>query len=263
MYKIGSSSKHLELNDELFAQYALAGIQVMELAMSLERFLSLDYNKIKELADKHSVEIVSVHLPCGDCDPSRNESYDYTMGIYRTIIEKASAIGVHRYIVHTGVSSNDPDERTYALNVAKKNLSDIADMAAEYGSVIAVEVLPRTCLGRNSDEILELISLNDKLMVCFDTNHLLKEDSTEFIRKVGKRIVTTHVSDYDFVDEKHWLPGTGMINWDRLINTLIEVGYNGPWMHEVDFEYSDVLGRDITFEDLADKVNTILAPHFE
>ena len=54
-----------------------------------------------------------------------------------------------------------------------------------------------------------------------------------------------------------------MINWDRLINTLIEVGYNGPWMYEVDFEYSDVLGRDITFEDLADKVNTILAPHFE
>ena len=263
MYKIGSSSKHLELNDELFDRYALAGIQVMEIAMSLERFMSVDYNKLKALADKHSVEIVSVHLPCDACDPSTNEAYDYTMRIYRTIIEKASSIGIHRFVVHTGNASNDPDERSYRMNIAKNNLSRLADMAAEYDSVIAVEVLPRTCLGRNSDEILELISLNDKLMVCFDTNHLLKEDSTEFIRKVGKRIVTTHVSDYDFVDEKHWLPGTGMIDWDRLIDTLIEVGYNGPWMYEVDFEYSDVLGRDITFDDLAEKVKTILEPHFK
>ena len=48
--------------------------------------------------------------------------------------------------------------------------------AQQLGQVIAVEDLPRTCLGRESSEMLELISVNDKLRVCFDTNHLLQKD---------------------------------------------------------------------------------------
>ena len=75
-------------------------------------------------------------------------------------------------------------------------MSALAEKAASHGAVIAVENLPRTCLGKNSDEINELISANPKLKVCFDTNHLLKENISDFIKKTGKNIVTVHISDY-------------------------------------------------------------------
>ena len=101
--------------------------------------------------------------------------------------------------------------------------------------MIAVENLPRTCLGRNSQEMLELISAHPALRICFDTNHLLGEDPVEFVQKVGKHFITMHVSDYDFLNERHWLPGEGKLDWQALLAALEAVGYSGPWLYEVSF----------------------------
>ena len=263
MFKIGLSTKGKVLNEELFRQYSLAGIQAMELALSQNELEALDFCELKAISDKYSVEIASVHLPCGKCDVSKAEAYDYTLTVFEDIIKRASSVGIRRFVVHPSTEPIADEERMQRLFSAKNCLSELADIADGYNSVIAVEVLPRTCLGKNSQEILELISLNDKLMVCFDTNHLLKEDSTDFIRNVGKRIVTTHISDYNFIDEQHWMPGVGKINWDKLIDTLLEVGYNGPWMYEVAFYESGRLGRRIVCSDFVDNANSILAPHFD
>lgn len=52
---------------------------------------------------------------------------------------------------------------------------------------------------------------------------------------------TLHVSDYDGIDEKHWLPGQGIVNWPEVIQALIETGYDGPFMMEVNFRTADEL----------------------
>jgi len=71
------------------------------------------------------------------------------------------------------------------------------------------------------------------LAVCFDTNHLLTDSAERFIAGIGSRIVTLHVSDYDRIDERHWLPGRGVNDWNAIIGGLERVGYSGPWMFEV------------------------------
>ena len=106
-------------------------------------------------------------------------------------------------------------------------------MGGTCGAVIAVEDLPRTCLGNTSDDIRKLISVNDKLRVCFDTNHLLEEDNIEFMKKLADKIITLHISDYDFLNERHWLPGEGKLDWAAMFSTLKEIGYNGVWMYEI------------------------------
>ena len=58
----------------------------------------------------------------------------------------------------------------------------------------------------------------------------------EFIMDIGGRIVTTHVSDFDFRDERHWLPGEGKINWAEWVETMDQVGYEGPLLYEVAFD---------------------------
>ena len=72
--------------------------------------------------------------------------------------------------------------------MAKSKLKILAQKAEELGMILAVEDLPRTCLGRNSDEMLELLSADSRLRVCFDTNHLLGEPITDFIKKVNELI---------------------------------------------------------------------------
>jgi sugar phosphate isomerase/epimerase len=125
------------------------------------------------------------------------------------------------------------DIRPTKIAYSKECLSELADFAATCGAVIAVEDLPRTCLGNCSAEMLDLISANDRLRICFDTNHMLSEPLDDFLRACGDKIVTTHVSDYDFKNERHWLPGEGDVNWKSLFDTFDEVGYEGPILYEL------------------------------
>ena len=69
--------------------------------------------------------------------------------------------------------------------------------------------------------------------VCFDTNHLLKEPPREFARSMGSHVKSLHVSDYDMIDERHWLMGNGVIEWEDLIAAIAESGYDGVFMFEV------------------------------
>ena len=71
------------------------------------------------------------------------------------------------------------------MAASKNSLNELADFAAERGAVIAVEDLPRTCLGNCADEMLEILEANEKLRVCFDTNHLLKDTNGNFLKIVG------------------------------------------------------------------------------
>ena len=51
--------------------------------------------------------------------------------------------------------------------------------------------------------------------------------------KKGSRIITTHISDHDYVDERHWLPGEGKIDWMRLLAAFEKIGYDGVYNMEL------------------------------
>ena len=88
-------------------------------------------------------------------------------------------------------------------------------------------------LSLSAEEILQLISANDKLRVCFDSNHLLMDDNLNFLKKLSGKIVTVHISDYDFVKERHFLPKEGKIDWMKVIGALKAVNYQGVFNYEV------------------------------
>ena len=82
-----------------------------------------------------------------------------------------------------------------------------------------------------------------RLRVCFDMNHSLTEQNEDYIAAAADKIVTLHVSDYDRVDERHWLPGKGVNDWEKLISLLEEKNYCGRWLYELrggEAEYSEV-----------------------
>ena len=112
-----------------------------------------------------------------------------------------------------------------------------------------------------ADELLEIVSADEKLCVCFDVNHLLQGTHADFLEKLGNKIVTLHISDYDFKDEKHWLPGEGDIDWQSLYQGLVKVGYDGMWLYELGQIPPRHLHRDrnLTFGDYVGNAKTIFA----
>ena len=57
----------------------------------------------------------------------------------------------------------------------------------------------------------------------------------ELRNKKISREMEEDFEDYDFIDERHWLPGEGKVDWRAVYKTLVDGGYQGAWMYEVGF----------------------------
>ena len=264
MLPIGLSSGGKPLTDETFAAYREAGITHMELAIPPDAYLTLNYREVRELADRHGVLLWTLHLPFMPFDVldiSRPDLAKASRAHLTEIIGRAADIGIKTFVVHASGEPIAEEDRPERMKVAKESLCILADVAGREGGRIAVEDLPRTCLGRNSGDLLALTADHPELRICFDTNHLLAEPTVDFIRAVGHKIVTTHVSDYDRLDEKHWLPGEGVTDWGELYRTLLEVGYTGPWLYEIGYKApaTHPRSRDLTPADFARNAREIFA----
>ncbi|MBQ1186948.1 MAG: sugar phosphate isomerase/epimerase [Clostridia bacterium] len=266
MLKVGMSSCAFPLTEESFKGLKEAGISDIEISLAYDKYEGLDIAAVKKLADQNGVNIWSYHLPFSGpwtCDIASHEASvrSKTVDYWSDLIRKAADVGIDKFVVHPSSEPKPEDsERETFINYSKENLDLLAEFAAKQGAVIAVEDLPRTCLGRTADEIADLISVNDKLRVCFDTNHLLIDDNLSFAEKLGSKIVTIHASDYFFVDECHWLPGEGEVDWHALYNKLVEKGYNGVWMYEVGMGSPKTLTRSrrLDFSDFYNNATEIM-----
>lgn len=257
MYKLGLSSCDKKISDELFKSYKENGIEYIEISVSsIDQSKALDFDLIDTLSKKYGITLWSFHLPFAPfekIDISRKELAEFSVSYCKELIERASKIGIKTFIVHASGEPIEEDKRAERMEMAKKSLFELASFAEKFGATIAVEDLPRTCLGRSASDVVELISAHENLRACFDTNHLLSEDFSHFIHTLGDKIVTTHISDYDYVNERHWLPGEGKIDWQKMLGDLKAVGYNGPWLYEIDFRCPKTIirERDLTCEDFA------------
>lgn len=257
MYKIGLSTFSKKIDNDLFEDYKKNGIDAMEVSLGdLPVYSDYNYKKVVDFAKQYDIDLWSFHLPFypfSEIDISRLDLSNKSISILEELIKIGSDMGIDKFIIHPSGEPIDDNEREERLKISQENLALLADKAYNYGATIAIENLPRTCLGKNSDEILKLIALNEKLKVCYDTNHLLNENAADFIHKVGNNIITTHVSDYDFIDERHWLPGEGKLDWQKLLKALKDINYNGVWLYEIAFETPNTIirNRNLTCEDFS------------
>ena len=262
MFNVGLSTNGKGFSEKLLFDFAEAGIYYTEISLSKEKCEAFDFALAKKYSENSGVKLWSFHLPFmpfTEVDISSPLIAKKSAEYLAEYIKKGADAGIEKFIIHPSGEPIVPFLRRKHMENAKESLFRLTEVAKANGAVLCAEDLPRTCLGRDSDEISELLSVSDDLAVCLDTNHLLTESLPDFIRKVGGRIVTTHISDYDFKDEKHWLPGEGKIDWNGVVSALEDVGYNGVWLYEVGYKAPASMprSRDLTALDFAENAAKI------
>ncbi|HHX53295.1 MAG TPA: sugar phosphate isomerase/epimerase [Clostridiales bacterium] len=230
---------------ELCAEYRDAGIKSMELSQGydslLNQLLFIDRAEhIGETTRSYGVELRSLHLPfSGELDLSRPDEFaEKTVELHLRLIEASKRAGIPLMVVHPSSEPIKDEDRPTRLEISKKNLKVLGERCTEYGIKLCVENLPRTCLGRCSGDLIYLIGDEPNIFCVYDTNHLLMQDNIEFIREIGHKIIALHVSDYDFIDERHLIPGMGKNDWKGIINALEAAGYPGDWTYELKREWT-------------------------
>ncbi len=239
---------------QVFEDCAAEGIRYIELvAHDDDRAIVSDAAHIREMAAAAGVMIRSVHLPFGSrlnfCAPDPKDREE-TMRVQRELLQAAAALGAKYVIAHGGIPYPQTDRNAY-LAIAREKIAELQTEASLLGIHVCAESLLPSCIGRNSKELLYILSAHPDLRVCFDPNHLFEEDHADFIRAVGEKIAAVHFSDYDGLDERHWMPGEGVIDWKQIVSLLAEVGYDGPLLYEVNpfCTPKTIDRRALTFED--------------
>lgn len=161
-----------------------------------------------------------------------------------------------RLVLHPSSEPISDGDRAKRLENARASIGELLPVAKEIGAVLCIENLPRTCLGRVTSEMRYLIEPYPEVMVCFDVNHLLIETHEKYFAVLGDRIGNVHISDYDRIDERHALPGDGVIDWPALHYMLRLSGYDGIFMHEVK------AGKG-TPAQIVERYNTVIFKNYE
>lgn len=241
-YKIGSTSA-LWNNPtaEDFIEAKNNGIDYIEIALNqcyrgvaMEEVITRVF-EMKAKVDSADIKVWSIHLPFSKkLDISVLDSIQRSKNVkfVAGMIELSAMFKPHRLVLHPSSEPIADSIREERIRYAQESIDILRKYAQKIGAKLCVENLPRTCLGNTPDELFKIIEPFSDVKICFDTNHFLGGDPMEYIRKFGDKIGTIHVSDYDGINECHWIPGDGNIEWGKLTYMLKEVGYNGVFMYE-------------------------------
>ena len=71
------------------------------------------------------------------------------------------------------------------------------------------------------------------------------------MKKLGRKLTTLHISGYYGVDERHQVPGKGVLDWQIYMKTLDEIGYDGPFNFEIYFRNGESIKERLKIIDSA------------
>ena len=231
------------LSAESLADLKANGIDAVEFSFSKDKYYNeFDFvNRAQEYADRvreAGLEWWSLHLPFSgklDITNMDDEMREEIVRINTEMILAAGKAGCKVAVLHPSSEPISDDVRPQRLAYSRENIIRLREACDQVGMKLAVENLPRTCLCNRSQEMIALLR-DTGAGVVFDTNHSLVEENVAFLNALvdaGLEILSLHVSDYDFVDERHRLPGDGINDWKGIMAALEKAGYHGPLMYEV------------------------------
>ena len=196
---------------------------------------ALDHcNMARKLVKEGAINVSSVHIPFHNGTewdisyPDEDIRRHIVENHIRILKENADFIGRH-LTVH---ASGEPpmDEHPVRMDKIHRSLDELMPTLEEFGFSLNIEYLPRTCLGNCVEELQQIICDYDPkhVGICMDVNHIMDrpQDLPAIIRELAPRINTFHISDYDGIDETHWMPGQGVYNWGEILDCIHEIDHD-------------------------------------
>lgn len=185
--------------------------------------------------EREKLRVWSVHLPFGagwDVAHYDERERDDVVESLKKVINLTAKWRPRVYVLHGCLEPVAPQERPVRIARSIQSMRELDAHCRKYGARIALEDLPRSCLANSSVET-RAMALAADVPVCFDVNHLLGDSHADFLSALAANCITTHLSDYDGQDERHWLPGEGIVPWKKVFVGLMEAGYRGPFLFEL------------------------------
>lgn len=208
---------------------------------------------IDNLADKakeYGIEFSQAHnIIYNICDRSVSDR-EWLEELTRRTFICSGKLGVKWIVIHAGTSSGKVYSASESKRMNIENIKDYANLAQKFNMGIAIENMfdyDGRIFTSSTEELIDLVdSINEpNIGVCWDFGHanLTKEDQCESLKQIGKRLRATHVNDNNGSKDEHLAPFFGNIDWNSIMKTLSDIGYDGDFTYEIQ-GFSDNLPKD-------------------
>ena len=181
-------------------------------------------NKLREHILKCGLIASHTHLPFRYNYPTDKKYYEDPM--MERSIEATALIGAPYAVCHPILDENGETlvEKTIEI------YAPLAEFAKKRGVTLAMENLFTT----TPEQLIE-ISNSLGCAVCWDVGHahILGLDQHHSITTLGNRIKTLHLHDNYGIKDNHNAPYFGNIDWQKIVDSLTEIGYDGTFNYEV------------------------------
>ena len=232
--------------------------------------------QLRTAAEEAGVSYVLAHAPClHDAvveameDPT-NALYRRNVRAIRRAIEICHALSIPRIVIHACIAPSFSEADLYRYN--KMFYGDLLDLAERYGIFVLTENWDhdRTHLstGKQLRALVDAIG-HPRMGVCWDTAHGNLAESSRAIGQyenliaIGDKLKAVHLSD-NFGDVHHhsW-PFAGIINFDEVVQGLLDVQFDGYFNFEASYtllHHNNPPYRRAAWEREGKTVTTLLDP---
>ena len=217
-----------------------------------------EMERIASLCKQHGI------LPCGAHSPDKflpqeEKDLDRTIELHKKVLDQALILGCDSVNFHVASVNEIPNEDTGrfiekigAQKFDEMNFAVLSELARHAGKnkmMVAVENLPRDIVAnycRNMSDLRRIIGGADEANVgiCIDTGHahISGLKSSDMILEAGDKLIQTHINDNfgwlceeNAINDIHSPPGTGTVDWLRVVDALAKIGYERPITFELKF----------------------------
>ena len=197
------------------------------------------YNEGYEIIDSLSLKLNAIHMPFSlewaDLACRYEDDRKEIVKLFIKLIKELDKYNPSAYVFHPG--GFGVDESNYGEYTARL-IKSVGAITEETDKKICIENMAGKFFLDTSDKMLDFLSHCKKAYTCVDVNHFYYEKPEDAILKYGDRTGALHISDYDFVKERHALPKEGKNDWNKIIGALQKVNYQGVFNYEVIDKYT-------------------------
>ena len=208
--------------------------------------------QIREASNKTGVSVGQAHAPFPlhfrGCEKANENSLEYA----KICIRICHECGCGKLIIHPLFEGSMRLTPSTAQEEWKDNIAFYSELIPElkkYGVICCLENMwgqdwrtKKIYVGICSDmaetnryiDTLNEIAGETCFGFCLDIGHLtlLGIDCYEAIQALGSRLVALHIHDNGGITDDHVIPYTGVTIWNRFLQGLAEVGYEGTLSFE-------------------------------
>ena len=191
------------------------------------------------------VTFLASHSPCVNAfSKMDDETYSTALRAIRRSIETCHILGIPRTVVHACSNIHMSYMDFYKNN--KRFYTDLFDLMEKYNVMVLTENMHEFAYfhlstGKEMREFIDYVD-HPLFAACWDTAHgnlnrkCRDQGQYKCITDIGDKLKGLHISD-NFGDGPHhhtW-PFAGIINFDSVMQGLVDVNYDGPFTFEASY----------------------------